>query len=420
MTAMDRSRNITRVAGATSVFRGSSARSDAPTPEDALKALFVYCQAREWAGYDPYDALNSRFLGSIPGSDKRILRLALTQLLKRSPVDLRRPLGIPAVQNPKALALMLRAILKMRHCSPIDGQGLAGYFVDRIAALRSAGTDHWCWGYSFPWQTRDRLVPAGAPNLVCTTFVADALMDAWEATGEPRLLEMAASAAAYIAYELYFEEAPGVASFAYPCPGMTSKVHNANLLAAALLARVQAQRPDPVMLQRALTAARFSASCQQEDGSWFYGEAPTQRWIDNFHTGYNLSGLRSIDRRLGTGEFQEHIRKGFAFYRAHFLREDGAPRYYHDSTYPIDIHCVAQAILTLLEFADLDASGPRPAQEVYGWAVRHMWDRSGYFYYRVLRFMKIRTSYMRWSQAWMLLALATLVDERGRAAFGAA
>jgi hypothetical protein len=42
----------------------------------------------------------------------------------------------------------------------------------------------------------------------------------------------------------------------------------------------------------------------------------------------------------------------------------------------------------------------------------HMWDRRGFFYYRVLRLVTVRTSYMRWSQAWMLLALATLIDDQ--------
>jgi len=40
-----------------------------------------------------------------------------------------------------------------------------------------------------------------------------------------------------------------------------------------------------------------------------------------------------------------------------------------------------------------------------------MWDERGFFYYRVLRFCTIRTPYMRWAQAWMLLAMATLLCE---------
>jgi len=40
-----------------------------------------------------------------------------------------------------------------------------------------------------------------------------------------------------------------------------------------------------------------------------------------------------------------------------------------------------------------------------------MWDERGFFYYRVLRTGTIKTSYMRWSQAWMLLATSMLVNE---------
>ena len=381
-------------------------------PNEALRALFAYCQGRDWAGHDPYDALNSRVFDVVPGANTRIPRLVMTQLLKRSPVNFRGLLRIQPTQNPKALALMLTASLKLDGSGVIDTQTLRSYFIDRICALRSTGTDDWCWGYSFPWQTRTLMVPRGAPNLVCTTFVANALMDAWERDHDPRLLEMVWSAAQYIVRDLYFEDPRGSASFAYPRSDMKSKIHNANLLAAALLIRVQAQRPDEPMLARALAAARFSASRQRPDGSWPYGDAPSQQWIDNFHTGYNLSALRSIGRTLGSNEFEEHVHKGFAFYRTHFVREDGAPRYFHDNTYPIDIHCAAQTILTLLEFTDLDASGPQRARQVYDWSMGHMWDRRGFFYYRVLPFLKIRISYMRWSQAWMLLAIATMVEQR--------
>ena len=44
-----------------------------------------------------------------------------------------------------------------------------------------------------------------------------------------------------------------------------------------------------------------------------------------------------------------------------------------------------------------------------------MWDRQGYFYYQVLPFWTNKISYMRWSQAWMLLALATLLENCERA-----
>jgi len=148
---------------------------------------------------------------------------------------------------------------------------------------------------------------------------------------------------------------------------------------------------------------------QQPDGSWFYGEHSSQRWIDNFHTGYNLGALRSIGRNLGTDEFDASIRSGFKFYRANFFREDAAPKYFHDRVYPLDIHCVAQSIITLLAFKDLDSTNVELVRSVFRWTITNMWDERGFFYYRVLRLCTIRTSYMRWSQAWMLLALSRLL-----------
>jgi hypothetical protein len=189
-------------------------------------------------------------------------------------------------------------------------------------------------------------------------------------------------------------------------------VHNANFLAAALFCRVYKHTGEKKFLAPALKATRYSAGKQRADGSWPYGEHATQAWVDNFHTGYNLCGLRSIARDLGTNEFDATIRSGFEFYKNHFFRPDGAPKYFHDKVYPLDIHCVAQSILTLLAFRDLDAQNVQLARSVFDWAMTHMWDERGFFYYRVLRWGKVRTSYMRWSQAWMLLALSTLARVR--------
>ena len=73
---------------------------------------------------------------------------------------------------------------------------------------------------------------------------------------------------------------------------------------------------------------------------------------------------------------------------------------------------MAQSIITLLALRDLNSENMPLADSVFRWAVKHMWDENGFFYYRVLRTLTIRTSYMRWSQAWMLLALSTLLGER--------
>jgi hypothetical protein len=187
-----------------------------------------------------------------------------------------------------------------------------------------------------------------------------------------------------------------------------SQIHNANFLAAALLGRAYSNTGDVKFLLPGLKVARCSADKQQANGSWYYGEKASQRWIDNFHSDYNLCALRNLSRHAATTEFDHVIRRGFEFYRLHFIGLNGTVQYFHNQLYPIDIHCVAQSIITLLTFNDMASDSLPLAHSVFNWTLAHMWDDRGFFYYRILRSHTNRISYMRWSQAWMLLAMAML------------
>jgi hypothetical protein len=380
-------------------------------PKQAALALLAYCEVRNFAGYDPYDAVNSRIFELVPWLNRRLPRLVLTQALKRSPINLRPLLLVPRTQNPKGLGLFLAALVRLEQKGLLVAREQIQAVTKALMRLRSPGTNYWCWGYSFPWQTRTIVVPRGTPNLVCTTFIADALLDAYEHGGEDRYLEMGVSAAEYILKELYWTDGHSIHGLSYPLASERSQIHNANFLGAALLARVYRLSGDGKFLEPAVQVTRFSAGKQQPDGSWPYGELPSQAWVDNFHTGFNLCALHAFGRYARSDEFESNLRRGFAFYRRHFFRPDGAPKYFHDRTYPIDSHSVAQSLITLSELRPLESGNAELAQSVFRWAMEHLWNSEGYFYYRVLPFCTIRTSYMRWVQAWMLLALATLCDE---------
>lgn len=381
-------------------------------------SLLDYCRKNDWAGFDPYDALNSRVFAHTPFASSTFCRIAFTQVMKRLPINLRPLFLVSQEQNPKAIALFLMSLLKLEKCGLLDREDFAGKMVNNLVALRSPDTPYWCWGYSFPWQGRAVLVPRGEPNLVCTVFVANALLDAYEMNRESHYLVMATSAAEYILNELYWTEGDLIAGFSYPLPSLRARIHNANFLGAAFFCRIYKHSGEKKFLDTALKVARYSASKQHDDGSWDYGELPKQRWIDNFHTGYNLCALRTICRYADTSEFEPHIRRGFEFYQKNFFREDGAPKYFHNRTYPVDIHCVAQSIITLVEFKDLYEGCIKLANSVFEWAMRHMWDEKGFFYYQVLPFYKNKISYIRWSQAWMLLALSALLENNANSATG--
>ena len=161
------------------------------------------------------------------------------------------------------------------------------------------------------------------------------------------------------------------AGFSYPLPAIAGPDPQRQFpRRRAAVPRATRLTGDTAFLGPRAEVARYSAARQHDDGSWDYGEAPTQRWIDNFHTGYNLCALHSIGRTLETAEFEPAVRRGFEFYRGHFFREDGAPRYFHDRTYPIDIHCVAQSIITLV-----DVAGSRSRQRALAQRCSRLGDR---------------------------------------------
>src|SRR2546427_6223956 len=119
--------------------------------EDAKYAtlkLLHYCKENDWAGYDPYDTLNSKLFQAASFLNSRVPRLFLTQVLKRSPINIRGPLLIPRTQNAKAIALFLCALLKLSERGLGDHEDLIQLMIKRLSALRSQGVPYWCCGYS--------------------------------------------------------------------------------------------------------------------------------------------------------------------------------------------------------------------------------------------------------------------------------
>ncbi len=309
-----------------------------------FRQLHEFCAARQWRGDDPYDGLNSPLARLLPG---RWARQAWTQLHRRSPVNLRRLCGIRPTLNAKAVALFAM------------GSGDPKL----LELLRSLRNPDGGWGYPFPWQSRAFYAPAGTSNLICTAFAARALRCDVTAFVEKHLLRDG-----WITY----------------IPGADTQVHNINLIGAALLGRRD--------------CAEFSVRRQRPDGSWWYGEAANQRWIDNFHTGFCLTALQEL------GGFEEATRRGYEYWDRTFWRADGEPLYYHNRRWPVDVHCCAQGILTYVAFGDR-AKANRVAQ----WTADNLWDARGFFWHQRTRWGTNRICYMRWAQAWMYAALAKLI-----------
>ena len=386
----------------------------APQLDAAFQDLFAWCRQRDFAGYDPFDALNSRLFQATPLARSRTARLFWTQALKRSPVNLRPLLGVPQQRNPKGIALFaLAALANYRRRQTTDAELEARYLLDALIEMRIRGLSGAAWGYNFDWQSRNFFAPFGTPTVVPTAFAARALIEGARIFADQNYLQLASSACDFILRDLpVTEDEDAAVCFSYT-PQSDTRIFNASLLAAETLAGVADLAREPTLCDWAERATRYVVKHQLANGSWTYGAGANQSWIDNFHTAFVLYSLARIVRACKLNEYEVALQRGYQFWRERFFLADGWPKYYDETPYPADVHAAASAIVTLLEFRESDPSALGLAEQLALWAIKHLRDRGGFFYYQRRRFFTVRIPFMRWSEGWMLYSLGRLLEAKG-------
>jgi len=380
---------------------------------NAFQQLFSWCREHDFAGHDPFDALNSRLFQATPFRKSRNARLIWTQIMKRSPSDLRILARVPSEPNAKGIALFaLAQMANYRRLRTSETETQTRNILAELLALQIRGYSGAAWGYNFDWQSRNFFAPRGTPTIVPTAFAARALLEAAQEFPDEQYLTAARSVCEFILKDLPRSvETDSEVCFSYS-PESDTRIYNASLLAAEVLASIGAITREEELFRCAERATRYVINHQNNDGSWTYGTTPRQSWVDNFHTAFVLFSLARIIKACALDkEFQQALERGYLYWRKQFFLADGWPKYYHDNPYPADTHAGASAIVTFLELRDLDPDASRLAEDVASWTIRNLRDEQGFFYYQRRRFYTVRKPYMRWSQAWMLYALARLLEE---------
>lgn len=383
--------------------------------QTAYDELFSWCRQHDFAGHDPFDALNSRLFQATPLAQSRNARFIWTQLVKRSPVDVRALARVPADRNAKGIALFaLAAIADYRRRRTEEAEAEARNLLSALLSMKVDGYSGVAWGYNFDWQSRNFFAARGTPTIVPTAFAARALIEGSQALQDAQDLQLEARRVC----EFILRDLPHTVDnerevcFSY-APNSNTRIFNANLLAAEVLACVGKLTGEIELLELAERATCYVINSQRADGSWFYGAEPKQAWIDSFHTAYILFSLQRIINASPSGvEFQPALERGYRFWKNNFFLAEGWPKYYHDDPYPADAHAAASAIVTLLECRNLDDDAARLAREVASWTIQHLRDNRGFFYYQRRRFYTVRKPYMRWTEGWMLYALSRLLEEQ--------
>lgn len=372
------------------------------------------CRLQEWldqhhlAAYEPFDGLES-FLRPVTLGSK-IGRQLLIQFVKKFPFNVRPWIGIRSATSTKGMGFLARGYLRWHRIRPDNGfHEKATKCLTWLRANCSSGYSGLCWGNHFDYQTRTYYLPAGQPTVVWSALIGHAFVDSFEFTGNQADLEDAVRVCQFILRDLPHLPDPKGICISYVAHAHV-RVHNANALAAGFLARVFRHTHDPLLQTAAEQALNYTAGYQNEDGSWFYGQASNLHWIDNWHTAYVLDSFFDYEAGTGDTRFRRTYEKGWTFYFNRFFLPDGCPKYYHDTLYPIDIQCASQSIETLCRFRARDERALPAAVRVALWTIEHMQDASGYFYFQRHRQYINRAPCFHWGQATMVSALTSLLE----------
>ncbi|MBO6881093.1 delta-aminolevulinic acid dehydratase [Winogradskyella sp.] len=386
-----------------------------PNFKNSFQKLKTYCESEDFKGWDPYDGMNSKIFQALPLKHWDLARLAWIQGFKRSPINFRKALLVPKEHNSKGVALFLlgycrlyQATLKGNKDFGTEAELLKqiDYITQLLLDMKVEGFSGACWGYNFDWQARRLfLFKKNTPTVVATAFAVEALVESYKITKDPQVLEVIKSSANFVLKDLSRTPHKDGFLFSYSIKDGNNTVINASLLGAKILSLVYGFTKEESYKDLASTAVKTACQLQNEDGSWIYGLLPVQSWIDSFHTGFNLDAMETYQQQTGDKSFQNYIDKGWKFYTDNFFESDGKPKYYHNKTYPIDIHCPAQVIVTASKLNQFK-NHKVLLEKTLNWTIDNMQSKKGYFYYQVKKGMSSKISYMRWSNAFMFNAMA--------------
>ena len=270
--------------------------------------------------------------------------------------------------DPVALARIVSAYARYRFLPTEEAPSKLADAIRELEGLRSPDRAEPWWG-----------------NAVATSLAGLALLDAFETSGDQRLLELAEGAGDFLMRHLTPTDA------------------------CALLARLAHHLDRDDFRDAASAGVAYSAGRQRADGSWPSGERADLGSADSLQTGFLLESL-CVCAESGIAVNAESVARGLDHYRERFFGEDGRPRRHESSAHPVDVRCAAQGIQTFARCAAFDAGSEEAAWTVFGYALRKLRRRNGAFGSQRRRLWPRRPPDTGQAGASMLLAMTHLFE----------
>ena len=256
--------------------------------ERSLEQVIAWVQAHQYRAYEPADGNSSVLFALTRG---RVLPMrVLQQVVLRAPFNIRPFLGVRPHESAIGRGYMAWGYLVWSRRGKANRvREEARACLDWLIVNRAMGHDEFCWGDPYEYATRSGRRPRGEPLLIWSALIGQAFLEAFEVLQDTKYLEVAESVGRWI-LALPVEQTTRGVCLSYIAYRQNS-IHNANAMGAAFLARLGRTIGSEGHLAIARNAMLYTCARQRPDGSWWYAEEPKYHWIDNFHTGYNLSAL---------------------------------------------------------------------------------------------------------------------------------
>jgi len=373
--------------------------------------LEKFIRTRNYRGYDPYDIMLSKYPLKEFGHKTLFV---LSQLNKLSPINFRSIIGIPQGEVPKGLGLLLKAYsLYFKLTS--DKQLLKNIeeLTDKVINLSCKGFSGYCWGINYTYISRNGIEPAHTPSSVVSSIIHDGLFEYYSISSDLYIKDILISCANFVLNDLYITENEYGICFSYTNLKRDLCL-NANGFAAEILFKTFLITQDNTYLKYAQRAIYYIIQQQNDDGSWDYSisnDGTRKKQID-FHQGFILKTLIEYLRLIEADKsITSSYKKGFDFYIHKQFASNGRALGRYPKFWPTDIHSQAQGIITCTLASYLDETYLKVADRILDWSIDNMFNNGlHYFHYKKYRYFSNKIEYMRWGQAWMLLAIFTFLS----------
>ena len=378
--------------------------------ESNLQLLLRYIEHNQYRGFDLYDGL--KITDSPILLKNRYINSFLTQSFKLSPVNVRKLVGIKPTKMPKAMGLFLNCYALLAEIT-VDKDQSESYLnkakpiLAWLEANCAQGYGGPCWNFGFNYRQM-----FDTPTVVITSIIAKGLFNYYNVTKCEQAKRILLKIADFILSDLPTTTTDDGLCFSYT-PIQRECCFNASMLATETLAKIYFLTNEQKLLDYICRSVDFTIAYQKDDGRWNYRvdtATGNERAQVDFHQGYVVESLYDTIKYAGLNDpkYEKALHRGTEFYYKEQFFPDGRAKRRLPRIWPVDIHNQSQGIITFSKLCELDSQYLGFSKTIAQWTIDHMQNRSGYFYFQVYPHFTNKIAYMRWSQAWMALALIEL------------